>query len=50
MLTLRQIHDYLGRPMDHEASVYKVDNPVQSPLSSSLVFNSNTRFLFIDPL
>jgi len=36
--------------MDHEVSVYKVDNSIQSSLLSSLVFKPNTRFLFIDLL
>ena len=31
--------------MGHGILVYKVDNPVQSSLLSSLVLNSNTRFL-----
>jgi len=41
---------HIGRPIDYEISVYKVDNPVQSSLLSSLVFNPNIRFLFIDLL
>ena len=33
--------------IDHGVLVYKVDNPVQSFLSSSLVFNPNTRFFYL---
>ena len=33
--------------MDHGVLVYKVDNPVQSFLLSSLVFNPNTRFFYL---
>ena len=34
--------------MEHGVLVYKVNNPVQSSLLSSLVFNSNTRFFYLD--
>ena len=36
--------------MDYGVLVYKVDNPIQSSPLSSLVFNPNTRFLFINLL
>ena len=32
---------------DYGVLVYKIDNPVQSFLLSSLVFNSNTRFFYL---
>ena len=40
----------MGKPIDYEISGYKIDNSIWSPLLSSLVFNPNTRFLFIDLL
>ena len=32
---------------DHGVLVYRIDNPAQSFLSSSLMFNSNTRFFYL---
>ena len=48
MLTLKQIYGRLEVvSMDHGVLIYKVDNPVQSSLLSSLVFNPNTRFFYL---
>jgi len=51
MLILRQTYGCLVKlevvSTDHGVLVYKVDNPIQSSLLSSLVFNPNTRFFYL---
>jgi len=49
MLTLKQTHSHLGQVTDPEPVVYKVDNLVQSSLSSSLVLTQYKVYLLDQP-